>query len=774
MPNELLEAALRYASWGWHVFPLRPRGKLPLISKKAGGRGFYDATTDAATIERWWHDCPNANIGVATGVSDLVVLDPDGEEGLALMRRASGGDLPRTLTSRTGRDQGYHLIYRARLAAGEPAIPSFQKRGIKLDVRGSTGYIVAPPSIHENGRVYTFLDTTWPTVDAPAWIGPWIARQSGGQASQEGASTVAPSAGMPVQRPAYVAPSVRPADTARAGRESSLSGRGLLALQEPETRYTRNNVQRVRAALKFVPPDLDGKKWVTVGNVLHDLQWIENGVDQGFELWDEFSARSEGKGPGNGEYRGRGDLEKRWAGFSKEFSGIKASLGTVFGLAYDHGWDGIVPEEMPKINGFHALPPQFAEASTGTNGAGAAFSGASESGFIVFPDRNKNKVLATCRNTRVAIQALGLVCEHDLFHDKLRIAGHALGDWGGDVTDNVVHMLRVIIESRFHFDPGTIHAHDAAVQECLQHGFDPVQDYLDDLKWDGMGRLDHWMPRYLGAEANLFNCAVSRLSLVAAVRRARQPGCKFDQVIVLEGPEGRGKSSAIEILAGTENFSDQTILTLDDRAQQEALQGTWIYEIADFAGHGRAEIERTKALLSRTHDRARPAYGRSRVDRPRRCVFFATTNDSTYLKSQTGNRRFWPVRCERIDLDALARDRDQLWAEAAMREVGARLVLPEKLWGEATQLQDSRRDLDPWDEHLRGTLGKLTDDKTEYRISTSEVLAGRLQLPIERQNEVTAKRVVFTMRRLGWDGPKVMRIGSELCRGYSKPTKIDE
>ena len=111
MPNDLLEAALQYAARGWHAFPLRPRSKMPAIAKKDGGRGFLDATTDPATIEAWWGRWPAANIGLATGASGLVVLDPDGPEGLAQLRVVSGGVLPRTLVARTGRVDG--LLSRA-------------------------------------------------------------------------------------------------------------------------------------------------------------------------------------------------------------------------------------------------------------------------------------------------------------------------------------------------------------------------------------------------------------------------------------------------------------------------------------------------------------------------------------------------------------------------------------------------------------------------------------------------------------------------------------
>lgn len=403
---------------------------------------------------------------------------------------------------------------------------------------------------------------------------------------------------------------------------------------------------------------------------------------------------------------------------------------------------------------------------------------------IIFPDLNKlGKPVATCRNARVAIRGLGLTCENDLFHEKMKIGGQAIGEWAGELTDSSVQMLRVAVERAYHFDPGTVNAFDAATQECLQHTSDPICDYLDGLKWDGRKRLDRWLVDYLGAEDTPFNREVGKLTLVAAVRRARQPGCKFDQILVLEGSEGAGKSTAIEILAGTNNFSDQTILGLDDKGHQEALQGVWIYEIADLAGISKADVERIKAFASRTWDRARPAYGRRRFDKPRRCVFIGTTNNDTYLKSQTGNRRFWPVRCLRALLTELARDRDQLWAEAAMLEAnGVSLLLPEKLWPHAAQIQDTRRDHDPWDDILAKIAGNTKDEATscrvevlgtdgrtmEWRISSRDVLDVVLKIPTEKQNDVTAKRVAYVMRRLGWFGPAAMKIGGAPVRGYAR------
>jgi predicted P-loop ATPase len=260
------------------------------------------------------------------------------------------------------------------------------------------------------------------------------------------------------------------------------------------------------------------------------------------------------------------------------------------------------------------------------------------------------------------------------------------------------------------------------------------------------------------------------------VRRARQPGCKFDQIVVLEGVEGTNKSTAVALLAGKENFSDQTVLGLSDERQQERLKGVWLYEIADLTGLRKAEVDAVKAFVSRVNDRARPAYGHYVVEQSRRCVFFATTNNETYLKSQTGNRRFWPVNTGRIDIEALRRDRDQLWAEAAQVEAGrASLELPERLWGQARIEQDKRQEQDPWDDLLADIKGEIcptndADDRDgrEERIASSQLLCGNLRLDPSRIGDREAKRLAYCMRRLGWEGPKRMRIKGEPVRGYSR------
>ena len=260
----------------------------------------------------------------------------------------------------------------------------------------------------------------------------------------------------------------------------------------------------------------------------------------------------------------------------------------------------------------------------------------------------------TCTNARRAIRALGIKCRYDAFHDRYLVESPLVH--GNDTLDQKVQVVRTKLHKAFGFDPGTVNTLDALVQLCLQNKFDPVVDYLNALTWDGVPRLDRWLITYAGAEDTELNREFGRLALIAAVRRARRPGTKFDPIIVLEGEMGVDKSKAIETLAGTENFSDQSIFGVRDREQQELLAGVWLYEIAELSNIRKTEVEHIKSFASRTHDRARPAYGRVRKDQPRRCVLFATTNNDRYLKE--ADRRFWPVRITSIDSEALTRDRD--------------------------------------------------------------------------------------------------------------------
>jgi predicted P-loop ATPase len=379
----------------------------------------------------------------------------------------------------------------------------------------------------------------------------------------------------------------------------------------------------------------------------------------------------------------------------------------------------------------------------------------------------------TYRNARAAMIALGMVCRFDMFHDRKLIDGERL-------SDDLCSMLRQRIIDRFDFDPGKDNVGDAAQQLCIESAFDPVLEYLDGLRWDGVPRVDTWLPEFLGAQDTALMRQIGMLTLVAAVRRVRKPGVKFDHVLVLEGPEGKMKSTAIVVLAGEENFSDQTILSVTDREQQELVAGVWLYEIAELAGMTKGEVEKIKAFVTRTHDRARGAYKRFRSEAPRRCIFIATTNETDYLKSQTGNRRFWPVRVGNIDIDRLRAERDQLWAETTFIErSGIPLMLPEDLWAAAVVEQNARVEVDPWDDLLNGIRGTLfrCDALTtasgqrfppgDYEwLRSDDLMTSNLGIPRERINNGAYKRLRPVMVRLGWNEGRHYFGGDTQRRGY--------
>ena len=178
-----------------------------------------------------------------------------------------------------------------------------------------------------------------------------------------------------------------------------------------------------------------------------------------------------------------------------------------------------------------------------------------------------------------------------------------------------------------------------------------------------------------------------------------------------------------------------------------------------------------KNFVSRREDKSRPAYGRYRVDQPRRSVFIGTTNDAQYLRDATGNSRFWPIKTGKNNLDALQRDRDVLWAEAvAMEAKGEPLVIPAHLYGAVAEQQEQRLLQDPWDDLLAEVKGTIHNDdgaNAQERISSDELLTGplHLRLPADRLTDAATKRLRQVMNRLGWEGPKKLRFDKDVWDG---------
>ena len=299
---------------------------------------------------------------------------------------------------------------------------------------------------------------------------------------------------------------------------------------------------------------------------------------------------------------------------------------------------------------------------------------------------------------------------------------------------------------------------DALRQIAWENQFHPVRDYLTHTQgqWDGRERIDRWLVDFAGAEDSAYTRAVGRMFLLAAVRSARVPGVKYDEMMVLEGPQGTGKSSLYEALCPDPSwFTDNVTMNMPTRDLVEVIQGKWIVEAPELSKLRGAEIEHVKAMLSRRTDRVRPAYGRHIVEMGRCSVFGGTTN-ALVLQDRTGNRRFLPVVTGAIDLPGLRAARDQLWAEAATQEAaGESIGLPPALWAIAAEIQSERVAEDP----VEISLEALLDGRTG-RVKAS-VLWDAMHIPLDRRT-LMLRSFGESLRSMGWERKRISIDGQKI------------
>jgi hypothetical protein len=364
-------------------------------------------------------------------------------------------------------------------------------------------------------------------------------------------------------------------------------------------------------------------------------------------------------------------------------------------------------------------------------------------------------------NIALAISKLGVTLRYDDFRGWPIVEG--LDGFGPALDDAAMNRLWLTVQRQFDLRPALGFFQIVIADTCRLNTFHPVRDYLDGLEWDGKPRLDHWLIRYCKADDTQFNQAVSRISLIAAVRRVRQPGTKFDNLIVLEGREGIAKSILLSILARRDEwFTDSVPLSVDDKRMIESTSGKWIAEFGELSGMRKGEVEKIKAQLSRQTDRARLAYGKLPVEVKRQFVGFGTTNNSQYLASLTGNRRFWPVAVKQIDLKAFNLNVDQLWAEASVREaLGESIILDEKLWPAAAKEQAKREIVNPFFEPLAEAIG----DQECYIFVTD--IWKILGIDAGRQTQHDYERVGKAMKALGFEKTK-RRLGGARLTAYQR------
>ena len=509
-------------------------------------------------------------------------------------------------------------------------------------------------------------------------------------------------------------------------------------------------VRDIVGLMDLIPnPDVDYDAWMARAHQVKALALDEGSGWDAFDAWSRKSSKYD-----EAETRRRWDTVEpsRTSGLeilrdaeAADAGGFARVMGAEAGAVFDD--DEVTPDP------FVEPPRKPGEERVRTD--------------VAFVRGAEDQILTSMDNAARGIAGLGRRVRYDEFHRRFYVGDERL-------TDHLAMMLRVEMLSVYEKDFGSQHVWDALMGLGLKNRFNPVVDMLAaaEKAWDGVARLDRLGPDYFHSEDTALARACFRKVMIAAVRRARKPGVKFDQILVCESPEGWNKSSAWSVLAGPENFSDASILGKAGREVQEELADVWIHENSDLSGLTRAEVEHVKAFASRVNDRARPAYGRVLLDQPRQSIEVGTTNASAYLLSTTGNRRFWTFTLSApVDLAALSRDREMLWGEAAALEAGGEtLVLARGLWGLAEAAAEKRRVVDPWEDelgNLRGHMAVTRRGGKDFitRIGVHEVLRNRGLLGVA--NTSTGRRIADIMRKLGWEDCKY-KIDGETVRGFER------
>lgn len=696
-PDRFLRAALAYAKAGWRVFPLAPRAKVPLIAKDRGGRGVLDATTDEAQIRAWWAAEPDANIGAALGAMAgplagraLIAIDvdvrggkPGREELFALEQRL--GALPATRTVATGTGGSHYYFF---VPVGAELVSQLASA---IDVKGAGGYVLLPPSVHpDTGVAYTWDGLQgWfaALVDLPAaWLAALARKQT--PAAAEGRAEPEANAHLPAILEGCAWLRHTQADAA--------------TLAEPEWYAMLGIVGRcrdgARAAHAFSKPHPHYKRADTAKKLRHALQ------DAGPVTCARVAAE---------------------LGGADRYCGTCPAWGTI---------------TSPVVLGARRA------------GAGAddpiAGGGGTEDWRRELLLNQRERPYPNVHNAALVLRqhASWRGClAWDEFREKVMVRdGAPDGIPAGDLEERRLYGALVSLQRLLTPTLPEYVVRAAVELVAREQGVHPLRVWLEGLRWDERPRLrEAFFARYFGARAAvehrfrddqaLYWDEAAVAFFISAVARVFRPGAKVDHLFVLEGAAGASKTRALEVLAGgSEYLLRQLPPRLDWPITADQLTGAWWVEVADLGQHLR--LAAARKFLTRNIDLQRERNGHwSRV--ARQAVFCATTSAERYLLDERGLRHLLPVRVGAIDLDALARDREQLYAEAVALYRAGVPWWPKAEYAAIYQREQRARLVpDPWTErvltyarqHPEISIPKFLEDcSVPFHLQTPE-LSGRL------------------------------------------------
>ncbi|WP_295392597.1 VapE domain-containing protein [uncultured Thiodictyon sp.] len=345
--------------------------------------------------------------------------------------------------------------------------------------------------------------------------------------------------------------------------------------------------------------------------------------------------------------------------------------------------------------------------------------------------------------------------------------------------EHVYSHLQAVISDDFDTDFAKSAIIDQTIVIAHSNKYHPVRDYLTGLRWDGTPRLDNWMTHILGVEDSAYARAVGGTLLCGMVQRVMKPGSQYDYVVILEGTQGKAKTSFVNALPPNPDWFITQPIKLDNTQTDSliAAAGSWVWEIGELKGFTHKDLEAVKQFITKRVDIYREPYARGADRNPRQFVFVGTTNQTQYLEDVTGNRRSLPVRCTKVDLETFVANRDQLFAEAfaKVQTVGFNAFT---LYPDIEQLavveQEKRRVADPWEE----IVNELTQGRNS--VLSSEIAHALGFVNKKDHTKAVWQKIGRVMEALkGWEGPKSVRSDSQditfkdkSAKGYARAVPV--
>jgi hypothetical protein len=501
--------------------------------------------------------------------------------------------------------------------------------------------------------------------------------------------------------------------------------------------YTEEQLREILSVLDPAPTARED--WLAVGMALHHET---GGSREGFRLFNEWSGSRDEAGELRYPKYKVEDVRNAWQSFGRRGSGAVTTARTLRMMASEQGL--FIDPNPVKLEDFDAFPCE----TLPTEGVSVS---------LKFKRDKKGKIEATMENCNVALRSTsfcGIEIRFDQFRDEIMFSPDGAADWQA-FADADYSRLRIRLEKQGFKPIGREMIRDVVLLVADENPFDSAIEWLSGLQWNGVARVDYFLVDYFGAEPSEYTTAVSRYLWTAMAGRVMVPGIKADMVPILVGQQGAGKSSGVAAMSPAPDFFAEVSFHEREDDLARKMRGRLVAEIGELRGLHTRELEHIKAFITRTHENWIPKYREFAVTFPRRLVFIGTTNQEEFLADETGNRRWLPIKVDGADVEAIERDRLQLWAEARglFQANGIAFREAERL---AKDVHDDHMIKDSWADVVNNWLDEtdiLTGEinREKKLITSMEVLIDALSFDKKHISRREELRIAKVLQGLGFE-----------------------